>query len=367
MIGPLSKGEFDITIVGIVGLPASYGGFETLADQLCRHLSSIRRIQVFCSKVDGDEILANHAGASLSYLSIRANGAQSILYDGLSMLLSARHSRALLILGISGGVFIPFVRLLSPTTRIIVNTDGIEWKRSKWSRSVRWLLRSFERIAVKYSHIVVADNEGIRTYLRKQYGIEPQLIAYGGDSHREVGANAQQIQAEIEEPYYLLLCRIEPENNIHLILEAFSQIPSKRLIAIGNWDRSIYGRKLRLKYGASSNIRLLDPIYDHVRLFALRRNALAYIHGHSAGGTNPSLVEAMYCGTAVIAYDVDYNRYTTEGLAFYWSDTSSLVHSLLNLEDSELEKNAHVMHQIAARKYQWSKVCNAYDSLLSLE
>lgn len=364
MIGPLAKGEFDITIIGTVGIPAAYGGFETLAEQLCRRLAAKRRMQVFCSRAGGTEVRAECEGAALSWLALRANGAQSIPYDGLSMLLAARQSRALLVLGVSGGLFLPLVRLWSPRTRIVTNIDGIEWRRSKWGGLARWVLRTSERLAVRNSHAVVADNEGIREHLRSEYGIEACLIAYGGDSHSQGPPTAATTTNAPDAPYFLSLCRIEPENNMHLILEAFASLPDKRLIAVGNWDHSEYGRHLRAQYAGKANISMMDPVYDPTRVLALRSKAAAYIHGHSAGGTNPSLVEAMYNGAAVIAYDVNFNRHTTDGLASFWKDSPSLAALITHAKEAELQENARMMRQVAVKKYQWNAICEAYDELL---
>jgi glycosyltransferase involved in cell wall biosynthesis len=113
-------------------------------------------------------------------------------------------------------------------------------------------------------------------------------------------------------PYACKVCRIEPENNVHVVLDAFSKLPRHTLVFIGNWNNSEYGRALREKYKDNTNMHLLDPIYDQRTLDVIRGNCFLYIHGHSAGGTNPSLVEAMYLGLPVIAFDVSYNRTTTD-------------------------------------------------------
>ena len=119
---------------------------------------------------------------------------------------------------------------------------------------------------------------------------------------------------------HLRVCRIEPENNVHVVLKAFAQLPEKTFVMVGNWNNSEYGKSMKADYGNYSNIHLLDPIYDQVKLDKLRSNCLVYIHGHSAGGTNPSLVEAMYLGRPVIAFDVSYNCVTTENKALYFKN-----------------------------------------------
>lgn len=134
-------------------------------------------------------------------------------------------------------------------------------------------------------------------------------------------------------PYSVTVCRIEPENNIHVILEAFSKLPEHTLLIVGNWEKSDYGKSLKEKYSAFQNIHLLDPVYEPHTINWLRSNAALYIHGHSAGGTNPSLVEAMNLGLPILAFDCVYNRATTEEKCLYWKNAEELereVEEMLN-------------------------------------
>ena len=125
----------------------------------------------------------------------------------------------------------------------------------------------------------------------------------------------------LSENYAFKVCRIEPENNVHLILEAFYKYPLLNIVLVGNWNNSVYGKQLKLQFESFENIYLLEPIYDQNILNQLRSNCYLYIHGHSAGGTNPSLVEAMYLELPIIAYDINYNRETTSNKALYFKDS----------------------------------------------
>ena len=165
------------------------------------------------------------------------------------------------------------------------------------------------------------------------------------------------------ENYALFTCRIEPENNIDLILEAYSKMEALYLVGIGNWTNSNYGRKLHAKYSGLNNILLLDYISDQNLLNAIKVKSDLYVHGHSAGGTNPSLVEAMYLGLPVLAYDVPYNRETTENGALYFSSIANLtsqLNKILNLEVIEISKE---MKSIAMRRYTWQIITDKYESL----
>ena len=163
--------------------------------------------------------------------------------------------------------------------------------------------------------------------------------------------------------YAFGVCRIEPENNIHLILESFEEKNSLPLIMVGNWAHGKYGINLKQRYSSCENICLLDPIYEQDKLNCLRQNCLVYLHGHSCGGTNPSLVEAMYLGLSIIAFDVSFNRETTNNQAFYFKTVEDL-REITNKTDRDIfKKNGAIMQEIAKKRYTWSRIANLYAEL----
>lgn len=347
-----------IAVVGTVGIPACYGGFETLVENLTKYSSDKYQYTVFCSRKSYKGNLKKYNNAELIYLPFNANGVQSIIYDIYSLIYCLIfRPDVVLILGVSGCIFLPFYKFLS-SSKIVTNIDGLEWKRDKWGRFAKWFLKWSESLAVKYSDSVIADNQAISDYVNFEYSKECYTIAYGGDHAllKEVSSTQKS-----EEEYCLSICRIEPENNILLILEAFSK--SKRKIKfIGNWNLSPFGLELKNKFKCYKNIELIDPIYDVEALYEIRSNSLFYIHGHSAGGTNPSLVEMMHFGIPIVAYDCNFNRYSTENKAIYFSDLESLI-SILNSDSVQFNKNGHYMREIAEKKYRWSDIVNSYESL----
>lgn len=357
-----------VAIIGTVGLPANYGGFETLTSHLVENLSNEYNMTVYCSakRYPIEERKSNYKGAKLEYINLNANGIQSILYDTISILKALFYHDTLLILGVAGAWILPFVRLFT-RKKIIISIDGIEWKREKWNIVARLYLRWAEKMAVRYSHADIADNESIQDYTAMRYGSVSRVIEYGADHTRKVTANSEDIENYpfLKEKYAFKVCRIEPENNIHLVLSAFSSLPHHRLVMVGNWETSTYGKELKQKYATVENIILFDPIYHQRTLDLLRTNAAVYVHGHSAGGTNPSLVEAMYLGLPIIAYGVSYNRTTTQNEAVYFTDEQDLISALEMTSSFSLKKVGERMETIAKTRYTWKLIASKYANLFS--
>lgn len=356
-----------VAIIGTQGVPAKYGGFETLVENMLgKNCSPEVSYTVFCSSKDYDEYPSSYKGASLRYVPLHANGAQSTPYDILSLWKAMREYDVILVLGVSGCICLPLFRLFCKK-KLVVNIDGLEHRREKWGRFAKWFLRYSEKMAVKYADVVVSDNKGIQDYVKQTYGKDSALIAYGGD-HVERELSVEQQEAMLKRygvkkgDYSFTVCRIEPENNCHVTLEAFAQT-GDRLMFVGNWEKSEYGRALKEKYKEVVTLSLLDPIYDLDTLYAFRANCKFYVHGHSAGGTNPSLVEAMYFGRPILAYDVVYNRETTENATCYFRTVLELV-AVLNIKEEEAwRESAQKMKEIANRRYLWKVVARQYEEL----
>lgn len=354
-----------VAIIGTVGVPANYGGFETLVEQLVRHNSS-EDIQyaVYCSKKSYNEERWVYHGAKTEYVGLGANGIQSIPYDILSLIKASRKSDVILVLGVSGCAFLPVFRLFSKK-KLIINIDGLEHRRDKWNKWIRKFLKYSEAQAVKYGDVIVTDNKGITDYVLDEYGKHSELIAYGGDHvltdvDKELTEKVLNDYGIVKDEYALGICRIEPENNVHTILKAF-ETAKKKIVFIGNWQKSEYGKTLAEKYKDSQYVRITPAVYDLNVLNVIRSNCSVYLHGHSAGGTNPSLVEAMFFEKPLIAFDCVYNRESTENKASYFKDSEGLV-GLLN-GSSEQYSNGADMLEIARRRYTWQTIARQYESL----
>jgi len=358
-----------VSIIGIVGLPANYGGFESFVEQLVRRISNDILLTVYCSAGSYTERQQEYFGARLKYLPLRANGWQSIFYDGAAMLDALRDSDVIFVLGVSGSVWFPLVRMLSDILgrKLIVHLDGLEWKRSKWGNISRSFLRFSESIAVKFAHIPVTDNKAVAQYISDRYRRFPEVIEYGGDHVLQVQSpeRCENSGIDLFDKYAVAVSRAEPENNVELILEAFKNLPEHNLVYVSNWKHSRWSRELKEKYKDVPNIKMIGPIYDQRILNRIRSRASFYVHGHSVGGTNPSLVEAMWLGLPVIAYDVPFNRTVTENAAFYFKSTEELIEIIEGLTEEELAESSSKMLKIAKRKYSWDKILAQYERLFT--
>jgi glycosyltransferase involved in cell wall biosynthesis len=360
-------------ILGTVGVPGNYGGFETLADNLVNYhavnsgandggQADSLELTVYCSSKAFHSRPETHRDAKLVYFGLNANGVQSIPYDMIGMIHAVwRGHDRLLLLGVSGAPVLPLLRIFTKA-RIVTNVDGIEWKREKWQGAAKHYLRLAERIAVKFSHVVIADNQAIADYLNEVFACKAQVIPYGGD-HAVEAEPDPAAAAHLPERYALGLCRIEPENNIGMILKAFGglEVP---LVFVGNWDKSEYGRALKAKYVGHPTIIIHDPVYDPGGLRAIRDRAILYLHGHSAGGTNPALVEMMHFGIPIAAHGCAFNRQTTEGKALYFESAQELRNVVTALEPALAAQVGADMAEIAQRRYTWDVIGRAYFALL---
>jgi glycosyltransferase involved in cell wall biosynthesis len=353
-----------IGIIGTVGLPACYGGFETLTQHLVEELSYANDFIVYCSgKTYKGAQRKTHYNSStrLVYLPFNANGAQSIVYDCVSMIHALVFADVLLVLGISGCFFLPLIRLIS-SKRIVINIDGQEWRRPKWNKYIAKFLKLSEAMAVYFADEVITDNQGICDYVKSEYGKDSTVIEYGADHVSKVLISPRHLAQFpfLANDYAFKVCRIEPENNVEMILETFAQANNMPLVLVGNWQVSEFSRQLKQKYATHPNLFLLEAIYDADLLNALRSNAAIYVHGHSAGGTNPSLVEAMYLGLPIFSFDVCYNRETTEHKALFFNNSTELGALLATTSLATLRANRQTMRQIAYRRYNWNRIANCY-------
>lgn len=349
-----------IALVGTQGIPNAYGGFETLAEYLVHALADRYELTVYCSSVDQKNRPERYQGARLSYWPIGSHGAAGMVYDSLTLAHARFTHDAVLFLGFGAGLVAPFIPGLK--RRMVLNFGGLDWKRDKWSPRAKAVIQLCERWLVNRSARVVADNELIADYVREQYGLDTEFIAYGGDQavQRPIDPALLPAYPFLAGPYALAVARIQADNNIDMLLSGFPESLAYPLVFIGNWSASDYGRELRKRYDGASHLVLLDAIYDRQVLDVIRSNCKLYIHGHSAGGTNPSLCEAMYLGLPVAAYASGYNERTMANLGWFFRDAGELSRIVSGFDEQAGQSVGRQLQEVARERYTWAAVADSY-------
>lgn len=249
---------------------------------------------------------------------------------------------------------------------VITNMDGLEWKRSKYSKKVQKFLKFAEKLAAKKSNYLIADSLAIKTYLRNTYDLDSKYIAYGATKYIDNSTQNFEYKELVAYNYFLLIARMEPENNIEMILDGY--VKSKSSIPfciIGNTDTTTFGRYLKKKYSARKEIKFLGGIYDLEVLNKLRYNSRLYFHGHSVGGTNPSLLEAMAACALVVAHNNEFNRAILQEDAFYFNTTSDI--STIIKTKSKIESQDKIDNNLAKIdvQFNWSTINKKYLNFLN--
>jgi glycosyltransferase involved in cell wall biosynthesis len=357
-----------LAILGTRGIPARYGGFETFAEELATRLANRGvDVTVFCPATSPKED-EKYRGVTLKFVKFPSLGKYSeMFWDARSFCAARRNFDVVYMLGL-GGAFAAWVPRIFGAT-VWVNTDGVEWKRTKFNWAQRTYLALAEALSVLFAHRIIADSAAIATYLCRRYPGLKQVstIAYGADIPAEK-PDKTLIQEWNLEPngYYIVVCRLEPENHVIEIVEGFRRSNSAvPLVILGHVENpNAYVKKLLdLR---SERIRFMGTVYDKAKLAALRFHARGYLHGHSVGGTNPSLLEAMACSNLVIAHDNAFNREVLDdaGLFFKTSDELASIIDDVNggLVDADLRRQRAA--EIIDARYRWDQIADAYLALL---
>ena len=357
-----------LLILGCRGVPAAHGGFETFAERLALDLVARGwRVGVYCQKdvarVERRLHVETWRGIERIEIEVAATGPRATLaFDALAVGDAARRGGVCLVLGYNSAVLLPYLRLRG--CKVITNMDGLEWKRPKWSGAVRAWFWLNEWIAAWSSDRLIADHPRIAEHLATRRPRGPiATIAYGGDP---IGAASPAPLAALgvdADAYLVSIARIEPDNNILTIVEAFSRRRRGRaLVVLGRLDA---GNRYHaaVRRAASDEVVFAGAIYDASTLQALRRHARAYVHGHTVGGTNPSLVEALWAGNAVLAHDNPFNRETAGPDQRYFTDADACADAMDDLlhDDALVAKARAAARAQAERHFRWEDVLRAYE------
>jgi glycosyltransferase involved in cell wall biosynthesis len=354
-----------LLILGTRGIPAAHGGFETFAERFALHLAARGwRIGVYCQR-EVDRVGTRFSsrfwnGIELITVEVGMRGpAATLVFDGLCVLDAARRGGVSLVLGYNGALFLPYLRARGG--RILTNMDGIEWRRPKWSPPVRGFFYLSEWIAAWSSQRLVADHPAIADHLASRCDRGAiATIPYGGDPPpARCGPPPLGLAPD---DYLVSIARIEPDNNILTLVEAFSRHPrGKRLVVLGTMKvGNAYHRAV--EDAAGPEVLFPGAIYEADQVQALRRHARAYLHGHTVGGTNPSLVEALWAGNAVIAHDNQFNRGTAGEGQFYFTDADTCAAAIERvLADDIALASARRAARARAESFRWDEVLSAYE------
>jgi len=357
-----------ISIIGTNGLPARYGGFETLADYLSKYLSHDYDVIVYCSG-SMKEKRKYYNNSRLVHFPFKANGWQSLIYDAISIIHSYFTCDVLIVLGFSGVMAFPLNFIFKK--RIVFNIGGIEWKKVRGAKSFSRIeilsKKIFEHICVAFSSVVVADNKAIFNYVKERYKKRVVLAEYGGDHAKYEPIDVTLIEKYpfLDKQFDLTISRAQEDMNIHIVLQAYERLMNRTIVVISNWEISDYGKGLKARYEHKYvNIILLNSIYNLKELNAIRGNAGLYIHTHSLCGTAPSLVEAMSLKLPIVCFDVPTNRSATEEKSYYFTDYLSLRNIIANLDEGKCKALQDSMFEIAARRYTWKRIVGLYKNCL---
>lgn len=246
------------------------------------------------------------------------------------------------------------------------NMDGLEYKRTKFNKWVQKFIFWEEKMTVKHSHYLIADNMGIHDYYKEKYGKESKFLAYGADIHDNYNEEFLKVFELEADNYYLLVARLEPENNIIMAIEGYlaSKEKGKRPLVIVGKTNTPHGKELVAKYGNEKSIRFVGGIYDFDKLNSIRHFSYAYFHGHSVGGTNPSLLEAMASDCFILANDNIFNKAVLGENALYYPDHNAVTELLNNIESLALKHKKPFIEknlEIIRKEYSWDKLVDEHE------
>ena len=357
-----------VRILGTRGVPAAHGGFETFAERLALFLQPRGwRVVVYCQDVGTGALQEDTwCGIERVRIPVAARGAaSSIVFDWRATRHAAQHRDLCLTLGYNTAVFCFLLRRAG--VRNAINMDGIEWQRAKWGPVAKLWFWLNERAGCYLGDVLVADHPEIARHLERLVAASKiKTIAYGADELHEVDSAPVQALGLTPGRFLTLIARPEPENSVLEVVKAFScKQRGLSLVVLGNYDPA-HAYQRAVQAAAGSEVRFLGAVYDQRIVQSLRAHSLAYVHGHQVGGTNPSLVEALGAGNAVIAHDNRFNRWVADAGAVYFKGVAELEQrfdALLDDADALAALRAAARQRFASH-FTWTAILSDYEQLL---
>lgn len=378
----------NIFIIGSKGIPAKYGGFETFVEKLTENQKSKEiKYHVACIGENNEEF--EHNNARCFKVKVPDIGsAKAVLYDlyALKEVISYIRTNNLkgsivYILACRIGPFISYYKnqLHKLDCSLYVNPDGHEWKRAKWNTFIKKYWKLSERLMIKNCDLAICDSIGIENYIKetyKKYKPNTTYIAYGANIDVNSPIDEKKLNDWYKinnlekDNYYLIVGRFVPENNFEIMIREFMNSNSKRdLVIITNHENNKFYEALKKNtdFEKDTRIKFVGTVYDQELLKAIRINAFAYIHGHSVGGTNPSLLEAMATTNINLLLNVDFNIEVGSGTAIYWGkqlhSLTDIINNVETFSNEYIQKLGDEAKQIIKEKYSWDLIINKYENL----
>jgi glycosyltransferase involved in cell wall biosynthesis len=356
-----------IALIGTRGVPARYGGFETCIEEVGRRLAKDgHEVIVYCrhSPDDLKPLPVEYEGMKLVHLpALRKKSLETLSHTALSVLHLLRHPvDAAIVFNSANSVFLPLIRARG--IPVATHVDGLEWKRTKWQGAGRAYYRLAEAMAVRWSDALIADAQGIADYYADEFGAPTEQIAYGApilshDRHDKLDETGLE-----PGKYHLVVARFEPENHVHVIIDGYRRSNARcPLVVVGSAPYAdAYTERLHAL--GDDRVRFMGGVWDQDLLDQLYANSLTYLHGHSVGGTNPSLLRAMGAGAATLAFDVNFNREVLLDTGRYFSSAEG-VRDEVELAEANPAVTASrgLRSQQSAYRYDWDDVCRRYEVL----
>jgi rhamnosyltransferase len=381
---------YNVFIIGSKGIPAAYGGFETFVEKLTEYKKSGDiKYHVACRSCDCNKVFEHNGARCFNVCVPRCLKAAGAVYYDIAAIRDAIHyikkngirNATVYVLACRIGPFIGRYRrkLHKLGARLIVNPDGHEWKRAKWN----WLIRKYwklsEALMVKNADLLICDSKNIEAYIQKdyaRYSPKTTFIAYGAELSRSTLANDDRKYTDwlLEKglkakEYYLVVGRFVPENNVETIIREFMVSKTRKSLALvtNANDYFLESLKKRIGFDRDPRIKFVGTVYDQELLKKIREGAYGYFHGHSVGGTNPSLLEALSSTALNLLLDVSFNREVAEDSALYWTkdpgNLAELIEKVDALSSEEIGKYAVAALQRIITSYSWDKIVSDYEKI----
>lgn len=352
-----------IGILGSRGIPNYHGGFEQFAEYFSTYLAR-KGHEVFVYSSGNHPFQEEmFEGVNIIHCKDPENSIGTVgqfIYD-FNCIMDSRKRDFDIILQLGYTSSSVWNKLLPKQSTIITNMDGLEWKRTKYSKKVQRFLKLAEALAVKSSDFLISDSIGIQKYLDKKYSVSSKYIAYGSDLFLNPDQNCLVDYGVSPYNYNMLIARLEPENNIETILDGVVLSNQKTdFLVIGKYHTNVFGEYLREKYKNHPEIKFLGGIYNIDVLNNLRYYSNLYFHGHSVGGTNPSLLEAMSSNCLIVAHDNDFNASILGQNAFYFKKDKDVKTILETISKKEFSGKLKACRQAIKKDFNWNKINMQY-------